>query len=454
MANEVSVESTAGGRFESILTNFEYSLQGYRLFLAQLHGQIKDSYQGELEARMGRIVDKLEPKDRDSVVEGFDSFIEFVGSSIEEETAAKGDENESDKSGFSVEFSSESSSRAFAKMFEFIMRAGWIGPDAQLERLYRSVIIGLVGQFEVLIADIAHQFFKCAPQALDADEKVLSLSDLQDFGSVEAALDYLVEREIDKLLAQPVQGWAKFFDSRMDIQLRRMAWDWGIFKEIIQRRHIIVHTDGRISRRYLQYVSPELVKEYFGEEAKIGQTTRLDRDYVETALDHLESLGTLLCCTAWVKLDKQSLDQFEDTLSAWIYDQLLEGRWTMALTMAQEGENSKKLSHSTQLVCRANAWLCLKRIGRFDEVKEEVEEFDDSALENRFRFARLAILDREEELCDLLEANEGGGLDHQAWHEWPIFSEIRENPRFAELAERFGPKPKSTVADDSPGEAA
>ena len=449
----MSVESTAGGRFEGILKNFEYSIQGYRLFLDQLHGQIKDSYQEELTARMERIADRLDPRDRASVLEGLDNFKEFFGSSIEEERAEEGDVNGSATSGFSVEFSSQSSSRAFRRMFELIMRTGWIGPDAQLERLYRSVIIGLVGQFEVLISDIAHQFFECAPQALEAEEKVLSLSDLQEFGSIEAAVDYLVEREIDRLLAQPVQGWAKFFERRMNIQLRSMAWNWEMFKEIIQRRHIIVHTDGRISRRYLRYVSPKLVEEYFGEGAKIGQTAWLDRDYVEGALDHLEILGTLLCCTAWVKLDKQSLRQFEDTLSEWIYDRLLEGRWTMALTMAQRGEDNKKLSHSTRIICRVNAWLCLKRIGRFDEVQEEVETFDDSALEQRFRFVRLAILDQEEELFDLLEATEGGGLDHEAWHEWPVFSEVRENSRFTKLAERFGPEPRSTVADDAAGEA-
>ena len=93
MAHEVSVESTAGGRFESILKNFEYSLQGYRLFLDQLHGQIKDSYQEELKARMDRIVDGLEPTDRASVLEGLDSFLEFFGSSVEEETANEGEEN-------------------------------------------------------------------------------------------------------------------------------------------------------------------------------------------------------------------------------------------------------------------------------------------------------------------------------------------------------------------------
>ena len=93
LAHEVSVESTAGGRFESILKNFEYSLQGYRLFLDQLHGQIKDSYQEELKARMDRIVDGLEPTDRASVLEGLDSFLEFFGSSVEEETANEGEEN-------------------------------------------------------------------------------------------------------------------------------------------------------------------------------------------------------------------------------------------------------------------------------------------------------------------------------------------------------------------------
>lgn len=286
MANDMSVESTVGGRFEGILKNFEYSLQGYRLFLGQLHGQITDSFQEEFKARVGQIVDGLEQKDKESVFRGLDNVLKVFESSVEDDTVGEGDDGPLEPE-LSMEFSSESSVRAFDKMFELVLRNEWIGPEAQRERLYRSVIIGIVGQFEVLIADLAHQFFRRAPRALDADEKVLSLSDLREFGSVDVAFDYLVEREIDGLLAQPVPAWEKFFESRMKIKLRSMAWNWKMFNEIIQRRHIIVHTDGRISRRYLRFVSPELVTQYFGEEAKIGQVTRLDRDYVETALDHL-----------------------------------------------------------------------------------------------------------------------------------------------------------------------
>ena len=450
----MSENNPAGGQFESILRNFEYSIQGYRLFLDQLHGPLEEFYQEEQSTRINQILDKLELQEKRSVATGLEALVAGFRLHADEETANDGEVNgpARSESSATVEFSGRSH-RAFMEITQLIMRTGWTGPKAQLERLYRSVIIGLVGQFEVLIADVAHQFFKRAPRALNAEDKVLTLSDLQQFGSVDVALDYLVEREIDELLSRSTEGWAEFFKQRMNIQLPTMARDWDIFKEVIQRRHIIVHADGRISRRYLQNVSPTLVKEYFGD-GKIGQATRLDRGYVERALDHFEILGTLLCCTAWVTLDKESLPQFEDTLAGWIYDRLREGRWEMALAMAQEGENSPRLSHSTRIMCQLNAWLCLKQTGRFDEVKDDAEEFDDSALEQRFRLVRLAILDREEQFFDLLESSEGGGLDHRAWHEWPVFSEIRENPRFAELAERFAPEKKSTVADDSAGKTA
>ena len=447
----MSASSPAGGAFESILKNFEYSIEGYRLFLNQLHGQIKDSYREEISDRMTRIAATLDRQDRARFEEGLNNFVDMFRSSDDEDSTGEGDADGS-RTEFSVEFSSGSAYKAFEETIDLIMRAGWTGPGAQLERLYRSVIIGLVGQFEVLISDVAHQYFKHAPRALNEEEKVLSLSDLQEFGSVEVALDYLVEREIDGLLAQSVEGWAKFFEKRMNIQLQSMAWDWEVFKEIIQRRHIIVHADGRVSRRYLQYVSSELVEEYFGE-GQIGQTSWLDRDYVERALDHFEILGTLFCCAAWVKLDKQSRSRFGEMLTDWIYERLLKGRWEMALTMAQEAGDDPRLGQSTRIVCRYNAWLCLKRMGRFGEVEELAEAFDDSALEERFRFVRLALLDREEQLLELLEATEGRGLDHDAWHEWPVFSEIRTNPQFTELAERFAPATDAGEGEEAAGEA-
>lgn len=445
-------DQDAARPFESILRNFEYSVEGYRLFLDQLHEPLRDSHE-ETESRTKRIVDSLRDSERSDLVEALRVVAEGLRSLIAGESTAHDEANGSAKpeDAATLELSGDSA-KAFIEITQIIQRSLWTGPAAQRERLYRSVIIGLVGQFEVLISDVAHQYFRQAPGALNADEKVLSLSDLQRFGSVDGALDYLVDRQVDKLLAQTAEDWAKFFDKRMKIQLRPMAWDWEVFKEVIQRRHIIVHADGRVSHRYLENVSSELVESYFGE-GKIGQATRLDRDYVERALDHFEIFGTLLCCTAWLKLDKRSQSDFEQKLVEWVYDRLLKGRWEMALTMARAGETNKTLSHSTRLTCRLNAWLCLNRLGRFDDVKDDVESFDDSALENRFRLARLAILDRKEEFFRLLETSEGVGLDREAWTEWPVFAEMRQHTQFSELRARFAPGTTADTGRDAIGSA-
>lgn len=436
----MSAKDSAARRFESILKNFEYSLEGYRLFLDQLHDPIRASPQEELPTRTKQILDGLETTDKKSLANAFRVLAQRYNSLGTDETISDDKANGTVASPDSpaVELSANSA-RAFIEINRLIMRNRWTSPDAQLERLYRSVIIGLVGQFEVLVADIAHQFFRHAPGALNAEEKVLSLSDLRQFESMDEALDYFVDREIDKLLSQSVAHWAKFFDKRMKIQLRTLARDWEEFKEVIQRRHIIVHADGRISRRYLQNVSPALVDKYF-RNGKIGQPTALDRDYVERALDHFEILGTLLCFTAWLKLSKRSLPHFERILEEWVYDRLRKGRWTMALAVAQEAEKNKQLSDRTRMVCRLNAWLCLKQLRRFDEVRDNVEVFDDSALDQQFKLVRLALLDREDQFFDLLEATKGAGLDAGAWREWPVFSEMRQNPRFAELAATLAPK--------------
>ena len=450
MGKPKSEETTSDSPFAMILRNFEYSIQGYRLFLDQLRGPLKKAHQQDQSKRVSRIKNTLEAEDQNSVAEALKTFAEGLKSIAERETTTAGpqDENEKVEATFTVDLPTVRSRNAFFKLTDLIWQDRWTGLDAQLERLYRSVIVGLVGQFEVLVSDVAHQFFRRASGALNEEEKTLSLSDLRKFESVEGAREYLIERKIDELLAKPISGWAEFFEKHMNIELEAMARDWKVFTEIIQRRHIIVHADGRISRRYLQSVSENLVNEYFGE-ARIGQAAPLDRDYVDRALDHFEILGTLLCCTAWVKLDKRSLPGFEDTLVDWVYDRLLEERWEMALAMAEEGMQSKGLTQKARAICRVNAWLCLKRLGRFDDVRDDAEGFDDSALGHQFRLARLAILGREEELLDVLEASKGRDLDYAAWHEWPVFAEIRTNPRFGELAERFAPENESGAVDET-----
>jgi hypothetical protein len=214
--------------------------------------------------------------------------------------------------------------------------------------------------------------------------------------------------------------------------------------ELVQRRHIIMHAGGRVSRRYLSKVSHHLVAELHGD-PQLGATTALNKAYVDAALDRVEVLGTNLAFNVWVRLQPKETGQCGTILTEWLYDRLLEGRWSVALPIARAGASSARLIQSTQLVCRMNEWLCYKRLGRFDEVRSDVETMDLSAMDDTYRLARLALLDRETAFFELIERTKGGGLEKRAWTEWPILDELRQTERFREYAVRYAAEQTPSV---------
>lgn len=202
--------------------------------------------------------------------------------------------------------------------------------ENQQRLLHRSIITGIVGQFEVLLADVAHEFYRHAPRALEADEKVLSVSELKQFPTIEEAVDYVVSRKIDDLLRGSATDWQKFFATRMKLDLAEIAPDWQRFLEYIQRRHIIVHAGGRLSRRYLENVDERLLKEYFGD-PQVGRLAKLSAQYCTECLDAFETVGARFIAESWLKLCADQTDEVEEFLDNSIYPSMLSGNWEPVL---------------------------------------------------------------------------------------------------------------------------
>jgi hypothetical protein len=98
----------------------------------------------------------------------------------------------------------------------------------QADRLYSAIVTGVVAQFEVLVGDLAREFYRSAPNAVDSKAKSLSLADLEQLGSVEAAIEYLIDNKVDGLLAESLEDWAAFFESHLKVDLRALTDDWGV----------------------------------------------------------------------------------------------------------------------------------------------------------------------------------------------------------------------------------
>lgn len=312
------------------------------------------------------------------------------------------------------------------------------------EILYRGVLTGLVGQFEVLIADLAHHFFRRAPGALGGDDKVLSARELLAFASIDEAKEFIISDRVDDLLRGSAEDWRKFFESRMKIDLREISTDWPHFVEHIQRRHLIVHAGSRISRRYLSLVDQSVLKKYFGD-PQIGQPVRLDSEYIESALRSFEATGILLGLAFWSKLHREAAEAQAELLIDHVYESVKRGQWNVVLHLAKWGAGHEAFDASSRLVCQINCWLALKRMKRFEECRVVVENLDCSALNARFSVARAALLDDHDSFFAIVDATDGGDLDERAWTEWPLFDELRKHERYPEISAKYLSKAEAGV---------
>lgn len=95
-----------------------------------------------------------------------------------------------------------------------------------------------------------------------------------------------------------------------------------------------------------------------------------------------------------------------------------------------------------------NYWQALKWQNKFDEVRKEVQDVDLSAKGGVYQLARLALLDDFAGFFKMLPSVlKSGQLKKQHLLEWPIFREVRKQPKFRafEKGSRTKQSKKKTV---------
>jgi hypothetical protein len=296
--------------------------------------------------------------------------------------------------------------------------------------LSRSILVSLVGSFEMLMADLVTTFLKIHPESLEASaEKQLSLSEIKNLGSIDDAYDFVISVKVDAILRGDLDEWAKFFESRANISLAECCPDWHQFRELIQRRHIIVHNDGRSNALYASKV--DFTRVTFPESVPaINSSLPLTDEYVALALDLFEVTG-VMCCRALAR--KISLNEDQQSLLTtqlldYVYEAVVESRWFVVEHVCRFIMNDLELPASAKFTATFNYWLSVKRQQRWDEVVADVRRFDCSAVHPRYAMARAALLEDAEAFFKLAPEVELEDVNY--WRAWPILEEVRCDPRW------------------------
>lgn len=318
------------------------------------------------------------------------------------------------------------------------------------ELLNRSVLVSLVGFYEVLLSDLLHTYYRLYPGAIGRSDKNAtgkkqntpegaengqepnySFSQIMEFRTIEEFKEYAIERKIEPFFRQSAPTWCKFFEEEL-LKLKRsdLISNEPQWFEYFQRRNIIVHNDARVSKLYLKNVAPEWVAQS-KENLTLGSSVSVSQEYISGALDMFETVGAALCFECWKKFASDERKQREEQFVFHQYGRLQEGIWPVAEGLGRWALDRSDMSSSGMLIARINYWLAIKRQNRWSEIESAVKDFEQSALDPKFRLAIYALMKNEEEFFRLLPiAKSAGSISDEDLAEWPVLEEMRQLPEF------------------------
>jgi hypothetical protein len=320
------------------------------------------------------------------------------------------------------------------------MTQGIIAPRVSL--LHGSLLTVAVASFEFLLAGLFSHHLITYPKQLKDDEREFSLADLVELGSIEEARRVLVERRVDGFMRRAVDDWSRWSKKTLGEAFDELCIDFAHLNEVFQRRHVIVHSGGAVSRLYIERV--DLSTE---DCPKLGENLPVSASYMQSALDELEVLGHGLIALARSKWTPSDPGEASVQLNTKIFDLLQARRWKSARKLALVGESLGQPDSDRWMIV-VNGWLAAKRDGEFDVCRASVVDWDVSALANRFKLARACLLDEVDEAFDLLALTlaEPKRKPGHMW-EWPLFDDLRSDPRFADAFVQAGYTPRDHALD-------
>jgi len=115
---------------------------------------------------------------------------------------------------------------------------------------------------------------------LGINEKKLSYDEILKLGSVDDALNYIKDKEIEKLMYMGFKNWMHFLDTKIGIKAELIKEKIEEVNEIINKRHLLIHNGGIINATFLKNVDNKLILDM-----KIGDRIIIEEKYI---LDSIE----------------------------------------------------------------------------------------------------------------------------------------------------------------------
>jgi hypothetical protein len=310
----------------------------------------------------------------------------------------------------------------------------------------RSFLVALVSQYDAFLGRLIHALLLLRPEILNGSERALSFADLLAFGTVEAARDHIIEKEVEAVLRKSHTEQFDWLENKFNIKLHENLPVWPTFVEVTERRNLCVHTGAKVSAQYLQNCKSHQVDVT---NVAVGAVLPVSRAYFRAAYTAIFEIGVKLAHVLWRKLNPADRPHADANLNSITFDLLVDEKYELAKTLldfaTETLKNHASANHRLPLV--VNRIQAYKWSGDENTARKLLDKEDFSALDNRFKLAKLVLLDDVWGSLNLMrKMGRDGGVSLGAYRDWPLFRKLRALPEFGDAVfEIFGERLSAPV---------
>lgn len=306
--------------------------------------------------------------------------------------------------------------------------------------LPRSLLVSIISQYDAYLGRILRTIFIRRPEILNASEKKISFDMLSQFTSIDAAREYVLEKEVEAILRASHADQFKWMESVFGIPLTKDLARWPDFIELTERRNLFVHTDGVVSSQYMAVCRAHKCRT--GAEIKEGVRLDVSRDYFVAAHQCIYEIGAKLGHVLWRKLFPEERAEADNHFTRMTYDLIDNGKFSLAIRLLDFacGDFKKFSSEGAQLTMTVNRAQAHKWNGDEEGCKRIMKSVDWSAKADEFRLADAVLAEDWGRSTKVMRRiGRDGSVNQVAYRDWPLFRYFRRQSAFLETySEVFG----------------
>lgn len=296
----------------------------------------------------------------------------------------------------------------------------------------RSFILILISQFDSFIGNMVRAILTKRSHILNSSNNIITYGQLFQFNSIEAAKDYLIDQEVDSVLRGSHAEHFDWLDKKLKTDLRKYMDVWPQFVEITERRNLFAHTDGKVSRQYIDNCNKHGYK--FNASPSLNEQLEVDPEYFSEAINCLTEVALKTGHTVWRLLNPEEKDEADKNLQNIVFEMLVAKKDKLVIEiskMALHPVYAKDMDEGNRLYIVINMAIAYKRLNRLQEMNDLLSREKWEFLDDVYKLAHLCLMGDYAKASNLMvKCGNNDDLKEDGFKTWPIFDEFRDTQLF------------------------